>query len=113
MYCFELHSDTRKSGTGRRDNELSTTTNLGDIVLSDYETRTDNNVFDGEMLDKLYAQLTGNPNATYDNVVSAAQSTRNSEDFYNQNSNKAITLTIDNKVWSAMYLRRITTATPY
>ena len=53
---------------------------------------------------KLYAQLTGNPNATYDNVVSAAQSTRNSEDFYNQNSNKAITLTIDNKVWSAMYL---------
>ncbi len=83
---------------------LSTTTNLGDIVLSDYETRTDNNVFDGEMLDKLYAQLTGNPNATYDNVVSAAQSTRNSEDFYNQNSNKAITLTIDNKVWSAMYL---------
>ncbi|MDE5990965.1 MAG: hypothetical protein K2H36_05220, partial [Clostridia bacterium] len=78
------------------------TTDIGKILIDNYENKTKK--FDAEQLDKLYAQITGVPNATYSDVVEAAKETRNSEYFYTKNNNKIITLTIDGIEWSAMYL---------
>ncbi|MDE6758032.1 MAG: hypothetical protein K2J89_01980, partial [Clostridia bacterium] len=80
----------------------TSTTDIGKILIEDYENNSKK--FDAEQLDKLYAQITGIPNATYNDVSSAAKEKRDSEFFFNKNGNKAITLTIDGIVWQAVYL---------
>ncbi|MDE7336890.1 MAG: hypothetical protein K2N32_02115, partial [Clostridia bacterium] len=78
---------------------------VGELLLSDYtKPRPDNNVFDGEKMEKLYALLTGNPNAKYSDVASAASNKRTSKNLRDQNGGKLITVTIDGIEWNAVYL---------
>ncbi len=88
------------------------TTNIGDILLDNYESK--HKKFNGNQLDKLYAQITGIANATYADVVSAASAIKTSADFRDPNNTqtggKLITLDFgtdnaDNSLeWNAMYL---------
>ena len=78
------------------------------MLFSDYADRPDKKFFDGEQLDKLYAQITGKENATYNDVVDAAKKIKTSADFRStsniQTGGKLITFTILDMVWNAMYL---------
>ncbi|MDE7337561.1 MAG: hypothetical protein K2N32_05535, partial [Clostridia bacterium] len=76
--------------------------------MKNYANRADKRVFNGNQLDKLYAQITGKENATYKDVEDAAKEIKTSEDFQStsntQTKGALITLTIDNMVWNAVYL---------
>ena len=86
---------------------------VGELLLSDYtKPRPDNNVFDGEKMEKLYALLTGNPNAKYSDVVTAAGSKRTSKNLRDQNGGKLVTVTIDGIEWNAVYLSTNKTGEP-
>ncbi|MDE5990005.1 MAG: hypothetical protein K2H36_00290, partial [Clostridia bacterium] len=82
--------------------DLSSTTNIGELLLDNYATRADKMVFNGSNLELLYKQLTGT--ATYEKVKELAPGRLNCDNFYTQNGNKAITVMIDNIVWNAVYL---------
>lgn len=84
---------------------------IGDIVLSDYtKPRPDNNVFDGEKMNKLYARLLNNDNATYETVKSAAAGKLTAANIRANNGNKLLTLEMgkdasgNSLVWNAVYL---------
>ena len=88
------------------------TTGIGNILLNNYESK--DKKFNGDQLDKLYAQITGIANATYADVVTAAGAIKTSADFRDTNNTqtggKLITLDFgtdnaDNSLeWNAMYL---------
>ena len=84
--------------------DLSNATNIGELLLNDYTTRTDNMVFNGSNLELLYKQLTGT--ATYDKVEELSEKTLNSDNFRTNNDGKDITVTINGLVWNATYLSR-------
>ncbi len=84
------------------------TTDIGNILLSDYATRNDGFVFDVTKIKTLYSQITGVANATYDDVIAAAIATKSNADFTDtrntQTGGKLITLTIEGMIWNAVYL---------
>ncbi len=84
------------------------TTNIGDLLFSNYADRPDKKFFDGEQLDKLYAQITGKENATYKDVEDAAKEIKTSENFRSsentQTGGKLITFTMLGMDWNAVYL---------
>ena len=47
----------------KKMSEAYTGYNLGSLTLSNYETRKDEKVFDGDVLKKLYGAITGSTNA--------------------------------------------------
>ncbi len=60
-------------GAGTADAYTASTkpVNIGSLTLADYDTRTDGNVFDADVLQKLYDKLTGTANSTYAAAYSA------------------------------------------
>ncbi len=84
--------------------DLSTATNIGELLLNNYATRADKMVFNGSNLELLYKQLTGT--ATYDKVEELSENTLNSDNFRTNNDGKDITVTINGLVWNATYLSR-------
>ena len=85
---------------------MSQTINIGEILFEDYDDPSFNSkyIFDGKVLNELYKKITGNPDATYNNVVTEAKNTLNSEYFYTKNQNNALTLTINGLEWNIVYL---------
>ncbi|MDE6492629.1 MAG: hypothetical protein K2L37_05740, partial [Lactobacillus sp.] len=54
----------------------NTASNIGDLLLTDYTSRTDNMVFDSDTLSKLYAALTPvGTDGTYENMAAQANAT--------------------------------------
>ncbi|MDE7079701.1 MAG: hypothetical protein K2O95_06270, partial [Clostridia bacterium] len=84
--------------------DLSSTTNIGELLLKNYETRNDNRVFDKDTLSKLYKQMTGEE--TYEKVVPLSSGTLNGDNFRSRNGGKDITITIGGLVWNVVYLSR-------
>ncbi|MDE5990757.1 MAG: hypothetical protein K2H36_04120, partial [Clostridia bacterium] len=82
--------------------------NIGDLLLKNYETRTDNVVFDGKQLDVLYAALLGEEKKTINDVKSETSGTsavKTSEDFRNSyTDSKDIVVTLGGYKWTAVYL---------
>ncbi|MDE5617169.1 MAG: hypothetical protein K2I78_05205, partial [Clostridia bacterium] len=67
-------------------------------------------------MDKLYSQITGIENATYKNVLDAAQATKTSADFRSsentQTGGKLITFTMLGMDWNAVYLSKNNSGEP-
>ena len=88
----------------------------GDLLLDDYKTRSDGIVFNGDILKELYQRLTNMGNATYDNVLSAAKTTKagtskgkihsglDSGDIRGKNNNRNLVVKLGGKNWSVACL---------
>ncbi|MDE5616539.1 MAG: hypothetical protein K2I78_01975, partial [Clostridia bacterium] len=100
MFALDRKAEAVSSGV--------TTTNIGELLVDNYATRADKMVFNGSNLELLYKQMTGIPNASYDDVVTAAKEKKTSADFRStkntQTGGKLITIIIDGIVWNAVYL---------
>ncbi|MDE6551078.1 MAG: hypothetical protein K2M44_06265, partial [Clostridia bacterium] len=82
-----------------------TVIDIGDILLDGYADRTDGKVFDGEVMQSLYAKLTGN--ATKDTIDDVdALGTLTANDLYKANGNKDIVLTMDGQKWTVTHLTK-------
>ncbi|MDE5991202.1 MAG: hypothetical protein K2H36_06450 [Clostridia bacterium] len=102
--CVFLNSGYSKDNVAQAIKAGATTKPVGNLLLDDYATRTDGNVFDGEKLEKLYAFLTGDSQKNkYSDVESIAPSKRTSKEFRDENGG-LITVTIGNIEWNAVYL---------
>ena len=84
--------------------DLSSCTNIGELLSKDYATREDKMIFNSNNLDLLYKQLTGT--ATYDKVLELSEKTLNGDNFRTNNNGKDITVTINGLIWNATYLSR-------
>ncbi|MDE5618016.1 MAG: hypothetical protein K2I79_00830, partial [Clostridia bacterium] len=94
---------------------------VGDIMLKDYATRKDGNVFNAEILAVLYEQITGAKGATLDNVSAkidgansyGGQNIYNSNDIrdankaINNNAGKDIILTMGGMQWTVTSLVKV------
>ncbi|MDE6551238.1 MAG: hypothetical protein K2M44_07070, partial [Clostridia bacterium] len=81
------------------------TYDIGNILLEDYESRKDDNVFDGDAMKALYALLTGDSSKSDISDVDAL-GTLSSADLRSHNENKDIILTLDGKQWTATHLTK-------
>ncbi|MDE5617064.1 MAG: hypothetical protein K2I78_04670, partial [Clostridia bacterium] len=104
LSCISAVSFITSSKSANAIKDLSQTTNIGNLLLDDYVTRSDGKVFNRDQLNKLYSQITGIENATYDNVKELAEGTLNSDYFRTKNSGKDITVTLNRMVWNVTYL---------
>ena len=104
ILCMALSCMVIGTNTKKADAIVSTgnTVDLGDLLLSDYKTRTDNNVFDGEKMNTLFEKLTGVSNADYDQVVASSKTGRNSANF--REGGKDLVITIGGYSWNIVYL---------
>ena len=84
--------------------DLSTATNIGELLLDNYATRADKMVFNSDKLSTLYKQLTGT--ATYDKVEELSEKTLNGNNFRTNNNGKDIMVTINGLLWNATFLSR-------
>ena len=110
-----LNSNAYTAGT--------TPASIGSLTLSDYATRGDGKVFDGDVLDKLYsAILNTSDKKTYDDVLSAVQNSTSeitgkttdtsknlnsqphSMNFSQINNGNAITVDFGGYKWNVVYL---------
>ncbi|MDE5616679.1 MAG: hypothetical protein K2I78_02700, partial [Clostridia bacterium] len=106
MFALERKAEAVSSGAA--------TTNIGDLLIKNYENNSKK--FDRDKLDKLYAQITGIENATYANVLDAAEAIKTSENFRSskntQTGGKLITFTMLGMDWNAVYLSKNNSGEP-
>ncbi|MDE6550293.1 MAG: hypothetical protein K2M44_02165, partial [Clostridia bacterium] len=82
-----------------------TVIDIGDILLDSYADRTDGKVFDGEVMQSLYAKLTGN--AAKDTIADVdALGTQTAAQIRSNNGNKDIVLTMDGQKWTVTHLTK-------
>jgi len=86
------------------DMQAGTFVNVDELVLDDYGSRSDNNVFNGNMLAQLYQALTGKKGATYKDVL--ALGTQNASYFRSAdvNNGKDIKVNLGGYEWTAAHL---------
>ena len=82
-----------------------------DLLLSDYTTRGDGSVFNGNVLLDIYKRVTGNENATYANIETDARNTsgkntnitmhsgKDAKQIKTNNKNKNIVVTLGGMQW--------------
>ncbi|MDE6491701.1 MAG: hypothetical protein K2L37_00950, partial [Lactobacillus sp.] len=87
-----------------------------DLLLSDYTTRTDGNVFDGKVLSSIFKKVAGDPNATYSTIEIAARNTegkgtgdtmnsgRDATQIKSENGNKHVVITLGGMQWTVVAL---------
>ena len=85
--------------------DIDATLSIGELTLDGYENESINSrkIFNRDNLTKLYIALTGNPDATYQDIVDDANIKRDSSYFYSHKS-QSITLSINGLIWQAVYL---------
>ncbi|MDE6757644.1 MAG: hypothetical protein K2J89_00030, partial [Clostridia bacterium] len=81
---------------------VSDSSSTRELLLTNYATRSDGLVFDGDNLSVFYKQLTGT--ATYEKVEELASGKLNSDNFRANNDGNDITVKINGLVWNVMYL---------
>ncbi|MDE5618634.1 MAG: hypothetical protein K2I79_04025, partial [Clostridia bacterium] len=100
---------------------ISSSKNVGNVLLSDYATRSDGKVFDGDILQAMYAQITGDKNATLSTVsdkidastayggqnIYNSNDIRNANKSINSNTGKDIVLTMDGMQWTVTSLVKV------
>ncbi|MDE6551021.1 MAG: hypothetical protein K2M44_05950, partial [Clostridia bacterium] len=82
---------------------------IGDILLKDYADRSDGKVFDGEVMQSLFAKLTGDADKnTIDDVDDLLQDVDEvtALQMYTKNGNKDIVLTMDGRQWTVTHLTK-------
>ncbi|MDE6614025.1 MAG: hypothetical protein K2K24_00795, partial [Clostridia bacterium] len=85
-------------------NIASQSTNLGEMLLSGYENRTDGKTFDGNVFWKLVSQITGVSNPNVSTLAGLGNTDRTSANFRSNNGNKDVVVTINGIPWTATYL---------
>ncbi|MDE6492192.1 MAG: hypothetical protein K2L37_03480, partial [Lactobacillus sp.] len=87
-----------------------------DLLLSDYTTRTDGNVFDGKVLSSIFKKVAGDTNATYSTIEKAARNTegkgtaltmnsgRDATQIKSGNGNKHVVITLGGMQWTVLAL---------
>ncbi len=82
------------------------TTEIGEITLDNYDTRSDGKVFDGGQMQALYNAILGKENSTLDDVKDAlANGNLNSADFRTNNPKKNdVVVTINGYKWAVTFL---------
>ncbi|MDE7306143.1 MAG: hypothetical protein K2N33_02010, partial [Clostridia bacterium] len=122
---FGLLGSNKNIANAQNTATLANDIKIGEITLSDYETRADGKVFNGAALDKLYNLLVGGgaTNQTYANVdaLVPAGSTvsygkgsnttllpafKSAKQLYQDNDNKNIVLNFGGDEWTVTFLTR-------
>ncbi|MDE7158109.1 MAG: hypothetical protein K2N74_00890, partial [Clostridiales bacterium] len=89
----------------KKENDADAADAIGSLTLSDYETRTDGKIFDGDELKKVLKALNGGTEATIADIE--ALSAKNSADIRSGNDGQNLTVTIAGKTWYAVYLANV------
>ncbi|MDE6275320.1 MAG: hypothetical protein K2M75_02145, partial [Clostridia bacterium] len=89
--------------------DTTESSNTIDLMLDGYEDRSDDLVFDGMELISLYKKLTGNSNATFDDIKAAVANDKRltSENIRTNNGSSDIIVKIGGYLWNVMYLSSI------
>ena len=82
------------------------TTQIGKLTLDNYESNSNNMVFNGDKMQELYSALLGKENATLSDIKAAlASGNLNSNNFRTNNPNKNdVVVEIGGLKWAAVYL---------
>ncbi|MDE6551045.1 MAG: hypothetical protein K2M44_06080, partial [Clostridia bacterium] len=87
------------------DDVLEDAIDIGNIVLNNYDERTDGKVFNSDVMKTLYALLTGDEAKSEIDDVEALD-TLTAADLRTHNNNKDIVLTLDDKKWTVTHLTK-------
>ncbi|MDE5549586.1 MAG: hypothetical protein K2J13_04980, partial [Clostridia bacterium] len=83
----------------------SLATNLGELLLSGYESRSDGKIFSGVFW-KLIEQISGEKNPTKQTLKNLGSTGISADNIRNFNGGKDVTITIGGKKWTATYVSR-------
>ncbi|MDE6211278.1 MAG: hypothetical protein K2G42_04840, partial [Clostridia bacterium] len=126
LVCLTLSSVFSGLNSDRADASVisSKVTLSGDLLLNGYKTRTDGNVFNGDVLQELYNKLVGKTGATFNDVISASKRAKSgtssaqmhggldSKDIRDLNSGKNIVVSLGGKNWTVTSLTTDDSSTP-
>ncbi|MDE5618158.1 MAG: hypothetical protein K2I79_01570, partial [Clostridia bacterium] len=83
---------------------------LGDILLSGYENRSNGKVFKSDVMSAIYKALTGKANATLDDVNKLSALT--AAQIRDKNTGKDLIITLDGKKWTVTHFTKDTDGNP-
>ncbi|MDE5755772.1 MAG: hypothetical protein K2I23_01630 [Clostridia bacterium] len=87
-------------------------TNLGNLLISGYASRTNGDVFDRQTFWELISQISGAKSPNMDTLETLGNTAISAQDIRGFNDGKDVTVTIGGKKWTAAYVSRSKTDDP-